>query len=99
LLFVLVYFFPSSNPGPLVKQQLADLKTLGQKVKANAPDAELSSILDKMESQRQSIETVKSKYIGEAREILTPTQQAKVVLGVAMWKGAALKKLKGLRNK
>jgi Spy/CpxP family protein refolding chaperone len=78
---------------PMVKQQLADLKTLGEKVKANAPDAELSPILDKMEARRQNIESVKSKYIGEARTILTPTQQAKVVLGVAMWKGAALKKL------
>jgi Spy/CpxP family protein refolding chaperone len=78
---------------PLVKQQLADLKTLGEKVKAGAPDAELNPILDNMESRRQNIESVKSKYISQAREILTPTQQAKVVLGVAFWKGAALKKL------
>jgi Spy/CpxP family protein refolding chaperone len=71
---------------PLVKKQLADLKTLDEKVKANAPDDELDPILDNMETRRQNIESAKSKYIGQARAILTPTQQAKVVLAGAVLK-------------
>ena len=79
--------------GPMVKQQLADLKTLGVKTKAKAPDAELSPILDKLESGHRSLQSERNKYVDQARAILNPTQQAKITLYIAAKRLSILKHL------
>lgn len=84
--------------GPLVKQQMADLKTLGEKVKAGAPDAELKPLLDKLESQRQAIENAKTSHIDKARAILNPTQQAKITLVIVARRLAVLKHLVDMKK-
>lgn len=79
--------------GPLVKQQLADLKILGDQIKAKASDDQVKPTMDRLEAGRLSIEAAKTKYIGQAKAILNPTQQGKLLLAVVIVKLAALKKL------
>jgi Spy/CpxP family protein refolding chaperone len=79
--------------GPLVKQQLADLKVLGDQIKAKAPDDQVKTTMDRLENGRLAIAAAKTKYIGQAKAILNPTQQGKLLLAVVIVKLGALKKL------
>ena len=78
---------------PLIQKGLADLKLLSDKIKAGAPDSEISPIIDSIEANRQAIEGAKTKYIVQVRAVLNPTQQGKVALAVAAVKLSVLQKL------
>ncbi len=67
---------------PLFDQAAADLKTLVDKVKAGAKDDEIKAVLDTLSGDRQNIETARKKYTDSVRDILTPTQQAKIVIAM-----------------
>jgi Spy/CpxP family protein refolding chaperone len=84
---------------PLWKQMGADLKALGEKVKAKAGDDVLKPLLDSINTDRQNLDAAKNKYIDQSRTILTPTQQAKMVIYEAMkWKGMMNKWGKGMKK-
>jgi hypothetical protein len=79
--------------GPTVLQYLVDLKNLKGKVEAGASDGDLTGILNKMEAERQNLEGMKTKYIGQVRAVLNPMQQSKLALVVAKIKWEMLKKV------
>ncbi|MGH7740235.1 MAG: Spy/CpxP family protein refolding chaperone [bacterium] len=65
-----------------------DLKTqtkdLAEKLKAGAKDPELKSILDKIDQDKQDLASASHKRMEALRDILTPTQQAKMCVGMMM---------------
>jgi Spy/CpxP family protein refolding chaperone len=67
---------------PLRDQMKIDMDTLQQKVDAKASDSELKDLLDKLQKDRESVESARKKMVDGMRDILTPTQQAKMVLSM-----------------
>ncbi len=65
---------------PLVKQMIVDLKYLNDKLNIGSKDEEIKPIIETINSNRQKMESIRNKYIDQSRDILTPTQQGKVIL-------------------
>ena len=59
-----------------------DVKTLSEKLKAGADGAVLKSLLEKVYADQKSLEVYRKKQMEETRNVLTPTQQAKWVVGM-----------------
>lgn len=78
---------------PLFKDLMMNTKALKEAVDANAKDSELTSLLNKLDSERRSMESLNNKYVNQYRSILTPTQQAKVALFMAKKKMDMMKKM------
>jgi Spy/CpxP family protein refolding chaperone len=66
--------------GPLFEKISADRKALEDSLKAGAKDADLKVLLDNLEMDHQNIGTAGKRFRGQIRGILTPTQQAKIVV-------------------
>jgi hypothetical protein len=82
-----------TEAAPVVKQGLADLKTLYDQTVAGVGDEVLKPTLDSIDAERRALETMRNKYVDQARLILTPTQQSKLVLLNAGIKLAIIKKV------
>ncbi len=67
---------------PLRDQMKIDMDTLQQKVDMKAPDSEIKKLLDKLDADRKGMESGREKMKDQLRAILSPTQQAKLVLGM-----------------
>lgn len=67
---------------PLRDQMKIDMDTLQQKVDLKASDADIKKLLDKLDGEQKEMQASRDKMKDQMREILTPTQQAKMVLGM-----------------
>ena len=67
---------------PLRDQMKIDMDTLQQKVDAKASDADLKKVLGTLSADRKNLDSARQKMEDQVRGILTPTQQAKFVLGL-----------------
>jgi Spy/CpxP family protein refolding chaperone len=80
---------------PLRDQMKIDMDTLQQKVDTKASDTDVKKVLDALSADRKSMEAGRQKMEDAVREILNPTQQAKLVLSMkdrgqrmmGKWKG------------
>ncbi len=66
--------------GEALKQDMAKLK---EQVRAKAKDDEIQSTLDSLQKDRTALREAMEKHMDESKGILTPTQRAKMVLGMA----------------
>ncbi len=57
-----------------------DLDTLQQKVDTKASDSDITNVLDKLKSDRKQLREAQENSMERMRSILTPMQQAKMVL-------------------
>jgi Spy/CpxP family protein refolding chaperone len=67
---------------PLRDQMKIDMDTLQQKVDMKASDGDIKKLLDKLDSENKEMQASRDKMKDQLRSILTPTQQAKMVLGM-----------------
>jgi Spy/CpxP family protein refolding chaperone len=67
---------------PLRDQMKIDMDTLQQKVDTKASDADVKKVLDALSTDRKNMEAGRQKMEDSVREILDPTQQAKLVLSM-----------------
>ncbi len=67
---------------PLRDQLKIDMDTLQQKVDQKASDGDLRKLLDKLDAESREMQAGREKMKAQLRSILTPTQQAKFVLGM-----------------
>ena len=67
---------------PLRDQMKIDMDTLQQKVDLKASDADVKKLLDKLDGEQKEMQTAHEKMKDQLRSILSPTQQAKMVLGM-----------------
>jgi Spy/CpxP family protein refolding chaperone len=63
-------------------QTKIDMDTLQLKVDSKASEDEIHKLLDKLDTEHRSLQSSREKMKGKVREILTPTQQAKMLLGM-----------------
>ncbi|HVZ81552.1 MAG TPA: Spy/CpxP family protein refolding chaperone [bacterium] len=75
----------------------ADMKSLRDKVDAKASDSDLKSVLDSLSQDRQDLQAARQRMADKMRGILTPTQQAKMVLAMGD-RAKGMKKMKGHRH-
>jgi Spy/CpxP family protein refolding chaperone len=68
---------------PLGEQMKAGIKTLRDQVKAKAADADIKATLESLKAARQAMSAEQEKFHESLASFLTPTQQAKMVLGMA----------------
>lgn len=68
---------------PLHQKMKELMEKLHGQVEAKASDGDLTATLDALKAQRQSVMDEQEKFHAALRGILTPTQQAKFVLGAA----------------
>lgn len=64
---------------PLRDQMRIDMDTLRQKVDTKAPDSEIKKLLDKLSEDQKGMQAARERTKDQLREILTPTQQAKML--------------------
>jgi Spy/CpxP family protein refolding chaperone len=67
---------------PLRDQMKIDVDTLQQKVDMKASDGDIKKLLDKLDAEQKQMQDSREKMKDQLRSILTPTQQAKMVLGM-----------------
>lgn len=67
---------------PLRDQVKIDVDTLQQKIDTKASDSEVQKQLDALSADRVKMEAKRKKFEEQLKTILTPTQQAKFVLGM-----------------
>lgn len=67
---------------PLRDQMKIDVDTLQQKVDTKASDGDIKKLLDKLDAEQKQMQASREKMKDQLRSILTPTQQAKMVLGM-----------------
>ena len=67
---------------PLRDQVKIDMDTLQQKVDTKASDGDVKKVLDALSADRKGMEAGRKKMEDQLKEILSPTQQAKFVLGM-----------------
>lgn len=67
---------------PLKDQMKIDMAILQQKVDTKASDGDLKKLLDKLDGEQKQMQASREKMKDQMRSILTPTQQAKFVLGM-----------------
>lgn len=65
---------------PLRKEMRADMKKLREQIKNRAGDAAVAATLGKLELTRKAIQAENEKMKAATDELLTPTQQAKMLL-------------------
>lgn len=65
---------------PLRKELRADMKKLREQIKNRAGDAAVAATLGKLELTRKAIQAENEKMKAATVELLTPTQQAKMLL-------------------
>jgi Spy/CpxP family protein refolding chaperone len=65
---------------PLQEKVKADMDALGKKKEAKASDAELKAALDALSADQKNVQELRQKHQEKIRGILTPEQQAKMVL-------------------
>ena len=65
---------------PLRDQMKIDMDTLQQKIDTKASDADIKKLLDKLDAEQKEMQTSHEKMKDQLRSILSPTQQAKLVL-------------------
>ncbi len=63
-------------------QMKIDMDTLKQKVDSKASDGDLKKVLDSLRADQKKMQEDRQKLQDKLRSILTPTQQAKFVLGM-----------------
>jgi|GEM_PF-1664140 len=90
------------NNKPLRDQERIDMDTLQQEVDANASDADIKKLLDKLDGERKTLQSSREKMTDQLRTILTPSQQAKMVLGMRQkgmgMMGKWMRKHKGMHD-
>lgn len=69
---------------PLWLQAKDTMKKLGEQLKSKAPDAEIQASLDALKSAHKEIAAEDEKFRDGLASFLTPTQRAKMTLGMAM---------------
>jgi Spy/CpxP family protein refolding chaperone len=81
------------NNAPLRDQMRIDMDTLRQKVDMKASDSDIKRLLDKLVADRKDMQAARQKSEDQLREMLTPTQQAKLLFmmrrglrGMGGWK-------------
>lgn len=79
---------------PLRDQVKIDMDTLKQKVDTKASDSAVKGTLDALSADRKAMQSDREKFMEKIRTILTPTQQAKFVLGMKARGGEMMKKWK-----
>jgi Spy/CpxP family protein refolding chaperone len=63
-----------------------DFKQLADLVKSNGSDDDIKALLEKMKKDKKAAEMTKEKFMDKIQSVLTPTQQAKMVLDMRpMW--------------
>jgi len=72
-------------------QMKIDLDTLQQKVDSKASDGDLKKALDALSTDKKAMDANRQKMEDQARQILTPSQQAKMVLGMMEHRGKMMK--------
>jgi Spy/CpxP family protein refolding chaperone len=60
----------------------AEVRNLSEKLKAGADGAVLKSLLEKVYADQKILEAYRQKQMEETRNVMTPTQQAKWVVGM-----------------
>jgi Spy/CpxP family protein refolding chaperone len=68
---------------PLRQRVKASLEGLKAKVDAGASDKEIQKALDALKADRRAVEDLRERHKEQAAKILSPTQQAKLALGIA----------------
>jgi Spy/CpxP family protein refolding chaperone len=88
---------------PLRDQMRIDMDTLQQRVDLKASDSDIKKLLDKLEAERKEMDSSREKMKDQLKTILSPTQQAKMVLGMRakgmQMMGKWMKRHKGGMNK
>jgi Spy/CpxP family protein refolding chaperone len=69
---------------PLREDMKTQIQSLAQKLKAGAGDDALKPILDQIDQDRQDLAADQQKTTEAIRAVLTPTQQAKVILAMIL---------------
>ncbi len=67
---------------PLRQKLKIGMDTLRLKMDSGAPDPELKKILDTLSADKKSLEESRKTFTDKLRTVLTPTQQAKFLLGM-----------------
>ena len=80
---------------PLRDQMKIDVDTLQQKVDTKASDGDIKKLLDKLDSEQKQMQSSRDKMKDQLRSILTPTQQAKMVLGMRKMGMGMMQRWKG----
>ena len=80
---------------PLRDQMKIDMDTLQQKVDTKASDGDVKKLLDKLEADQKEMQAGREKMKDQLRAILTPTQQAKMVLGMRKMGMGMMERWKG----
>jgi len=84
---------------PLRDQMKIDVDTLQQKVDMKASDGDIKKLLDKLDGEQKQMQASHEKMKDQLRSILTPTQQAKMVLGMRKMGMGMMNKWKGHHGK
>lgn len=65
---------------PLREQVKKDMTALKEQLKAKAKDDEIQSTLDALKKDRDAMRDAMEKHMADLKDILTPTQRAKMVV-------------------
>jgi Spy/CpxP family protein refolding chaperone len=65
---------------PLREKLSEDVKVLARKLKDGARDSELTALLDKVQADHKALQAHRERQMEAVRKILSPTQQAKMVV-------------------
>lgn len=68
---------------PLWQQTKDAMKKLGEQLKSKAPDADIQASLDDLKSAHKAISAEEEKFRDGLASFLTPTQRAKMAMGMA----------------
>jgi Spy/CpxP family protein refolding chaperone len=69
---------------PLRHKAMEEMKKLGSELKAKADEKAVQATLDEIETTHQAIEDENRKFMSVTKTFLTPTQRAKLIIGVIM---------------
>ncbi len=83
---------------PVIAQRREAMKKLQEQVKSKASDDEIKGTLAELEKTGDSLRQANEKLRADTKAILTPTQQAKMFLGMAHRMRRRLEMLRGRRG-
>lgn len=66
----------------LADQMRVDMDTLKLKIDSKAADDTIKSLLDNLSAEKKKLQAKREDFINQAKQILTPTQQAKFLLAM-----------------
>ncbi|MBI5622534.1 MAG: Spy/CpxP family protein refolding chaperone [Elusimicrobia bacterium] len=69
---------------PLREKLVEETRSLAQLVRGEASDKEIAASLSKIQELRKALDSEKDKFEGKVAALLTPSQQAKVLLAMAL---------------